>query len=62
MKTILVSMVILLVLTVQGFANPAAEKQTERQRVQDERRREAEERAYRQLVIEYLDRIARQRR
>jgi ABC-type Fe3+-citrate transport system substrate-binding protein len=58
MKTILVSMVLLLVLAVQGFSNPAAEKQAERQRAQEERRREAEERAYRQLVIEYLHRIA----
>lgn len=41
--------------------NPAAQKQAERQALQEQRKREAEERAYRQLLIEYLDRIARRR-
>lgn len=42
--------------------NPAAQKQAERQALQEARKREAEERAYRQLLIEYLDRIANRRR
>lgn len=61
MKAIIV-LSILLLMIVQGFANPAADKQRERQEYREQQRREAEERAYRQLLIEYLDRIARQRR
>lgn len=60
MKTILVMLV--LACATPLVANPAAEKQAERQRYQEERRREAEERAYRQLLIEYLAQIANQRR
>lgn len=69
MKAIIV-LSFLLVMIVAGFGqapagyhmNPAAQKQAERQAYRDQQRREAEERAYRQLLIEYLDRIARQRR
>lgn len=61
MKTITI-LLLLLVMIVSGFANPAADKQRERQEYREQQRREAEERAYRQLMIEYLDRIARQRR
>lgn len=59
MKTVLF---LLVALTSMTFANPAADKQRERQEYREQQRREAEERAYRQLLIEYLDRIARQRR
>lgn len=65
MKTIL----LLIVLAISPLCaqspynpNPAAQKQAEREALRQQRQREADERMYRQLILEYLDRIANRRR